>query len=177
MKARLQPAINATGVPGFLLWARRENPALYSSMVQSLPEVAQFDAELNASGLGGFASALKLTGSVLASSAKKIGSFVVNNVDNIAAVAVPLIVAKKQSSIAKAQMRLAEAGMAPMQTAVDQYGASIPVQREPKGWTAVDVSGGMIRQSVATGRRNMPAWVWIAGAGALALVLIAIDRR
>lgn len=175
MKARLAPAINAKGVPGFLMWARRDNPALYRALLAQFPEVGEFELALSESGVAGFS--LSAIGSKLASSAKKIGTFVAQNAVAVASVAVPVIVAKKQADLAKAQVRLAELQMAPMQTALDANGVPIPVQQAGGQWTAVPVQGGMIGTSLAQGGAGLPTWAWAVGAGGAALLLLALMRR
>jgi hypothetical protein len=181
MKAALAPRITTTGLPGFLLWARRDNPALYSAMVAQLPEVAAFEGALRAEGVSGIMDVLSSFGNSLANSAKKVGAFVAKNALPIAAAAVPLLVAKKQADIAKAQMKLADAQMAPMQTAQYQSPEGVvtmPVQMQNGQWQQVPVSGGMIGAQVATGgAQGIPKWVWLAGAGGAALLLAVMLRR
>jgi hypothetical protein len=175
MKARLAPAIKATGVPGFLLWARRDNPPLYRALLAQFPEVAEFELAAREGGLSGFS--LSSIGSKLASSAKAIGTFVAQNAVAVASVAVPVIVAKKQADVAKAQARLAEAQMAPMQIAMDARGVPIPVQQYNGQWAAVPVQGGMIGTALAQGGPRLPTWAWAVGAGGAVLLLLALMRR
>lgn len=187
MKAQLTPRIATPGLPGFLLWARRDNPALYSGMVQSIPEVAQFEAALRADGLNGLFDTLKTIGSSLTSAAGKIGTFVAKNALPIATAVVPLVVAKKQADIAKSQYRLATAQQAPMQTAVvdPSTGFAVPVQQVNGQWQQVPLSAGAAAQlqaiasqarapqSVSAPLLGVPLWGWLVGAGALGLVVLA----
>lgn len=188
MKAVLAPRITATGIPGFLLWARRDNPALYNAMAQQLPEVAEFEAALRTEGMSGLLDTLKSFGSSLASSASKIGSFVAKNALPLAAAVVPLVVAKKQADVSKAQYKLAAAQMAPMQTAMidPATGLSVPVQQMNGVWQQVPLQGAAVTQMQAIAAQaraqsnplsqpvmGLPLWGWLAGAGAAGLVLLS----
>lgn len=127
------PKVTESGMPGFLLWARRESPALYASLVRNIPEVADFDNVVNSEGVGGIFDSIK---SALSSAAGKIGTFVKNNALPIFTAAVPVVVAAKQADVAKAQVKLAQAGQAPMQTAVASeagYIYPVPVQQKTGG--------------------------------------------
>jgi hypothetical protein len=166
MKARVNPRILVPGVPGFLLWARRDNPALYARLVAEFPEVAAFDGALQSQGLSGLADALKGAGAALASRAKTIASFVARVALPVASVAAPLIAAKKQADVDLAQMDLALAQQPPMQTALvpgqsPGWQMSVPISRSAP---AFDLQGRVL---------GVPAWGWLAGAGALGLVLLA----
>jgi hypothetical protein len=180
MKANLAPSINVPGVPGFLLWARRDNPALYRALVAQFPEVSAFDTALRDDGLGGLMDIIGSIGGTLGNAAKSIGSFVMNNALPIATAAVPLAIAMKQADVAKAQIKLASAQMQPMQTAVDpRTGQTVPVQMVNGQWQAVPVTGGMIGAPLAQGggMASVPKWAWIAGAGGAALLLLVLLRR
>jgi hypothetical protein len=176
MKMQLQPRLSVPGIPGFLLWARRDNPALYAALVSQFPEVAEFDSALKVEGLGGLADILKGVGSALSSSAKKIGSFVVNYALPVASVAVPLVVAKKQADVAIAQMRVADAQQPPMQTALlpgqsPGWPQAVPVQQVGGQWQQVPVGSVMAAATpLSSPVLGVPLWGWIAGAGALGLV-------
>lgn len=159
----LAPKITQGGVPGFLLWARRESPALYAAMARQIPEVASFDDALNVDGFAGITDVLSNVGGALSSAAGKIGTFVKNNALPILTAAVPVVVAKKQADVANAQYKLAMAQMTPMQTAIttqDGYAVSVPVRQ---------TQGGVIRA--------IPSWVWMAGAGVAALGLVLMLRK
>jgi hypothetical protein len=185
VKAKLAPKISTTGVPGFLLWARRDTPELYAAMVRDLPEVAAFEKQLIVDqGLSGILDVVKSFGSSLASSVGKIGSYVAKNAVPVLTAAVPLIVAKKQVDVAKAQVRLAAAQSAPMQTAmVPAAGGgsvSVPVQYNAATGTYSAVPGFSLPSQSAGGRSVMsgqllgvPVWGWLAGAGTLAVLMIA----
>lgn len=174
MKAVLAPKINATGVHGFLLWARRDNPGLYAAMVRGLPEVAAFDAALRDNGLGAFS----LSGAIksLSGSAKRVAGFVADNALKVATVALPLVVAKKEADIAKAQVKLAQLQAAPMQTAYVAGGPMpVPVVSQGGRWTEVPTEGGIVGASVA-----LPgglSWKLIAGAGGALLLIALLSRR
>lgn len=154
------PRITAKGVPGFLMWARRESPALYQSLMREFPEVRDFDTAATADGLTGIMSFLSSAGSSLSSAASRIGSFVKNNALPIIAAGVPLLIAKKQADVANSQYKLAAAQMAPMQTALtSQGGYVVPVAVRP-------VTGAAV-----------PSWVWIGGAVALGVGAFLLTRR
>lgn len=172
MKARLSPAIKTRGVPGFLLWARRDNPALYAALANEFPEVAQFDMALRDQGLSGIGDVLASVGASLKKSASAIGGFVARNALPLATAAVPLIVAKKQADIAKAQFRLAEVQAAPMQTAVVNQGAqlAIPVQYANSEWQQVQTDAGMIQQPLLMDGKKLPGWIWWAAGGTVLLL-------
>lgn len=157
------PRIAQKGVPGFLLWTRRDSPALYASLLREFPEVQEFDSALNAQGVSGMFSNI---GSSLASAAGKIGTFVKNNALPILSAAVPVIVAKKQADVAMTQFKLAAAQQAPAQTAytttTDGSVIAVPIQR---------TAGATLRSA------GVPSWVWIGGAGAAALLMLFMFKR
>lgn len=151
-KMLLAPRIPEKGVPGFLVWARRDSPALYASLVRAFPEVADFERQ-NGAGLNGLFDSL-------ASAAGKIGTFVKNNALPILAAAAPVLIAKKQADVAIAQMRVAVAQEAPLQTALTAPGGyvlPVPVQR--------------------SGVSAVPSWAWIAGAGVAVLSVVLLASR
>lgn len=191
MKAKLAPRIDTKGVPGFLLWARRDSPALYSAMVRDIPEVAAFDKQLTVDrSLDGLLDVVKSFGASLAKSAGKIGSYVVKNAVPIITAAVPVIVAKKQVDVAKAQVKLAQAQSAPMQTAMVPTAAGdvpVPVQYNPAtgSYTAApgfslpsaqQSAAGGIMQSLSKPVAGVPLWGWLAGGGTLAVLMLARRR-
>lgn len=189
-KMILAPTISEAGIPGFLLWARREQRDLYTALRQEFPAVNEFERQLGVEdGLQGFADVLRNVGSTLASSAKSIGSFVAKNALPIASVAVPLLVAKKQSDVAKAQVKLAIAQQAPMQTAyaTDAQGNvySVGVRQT---LSAAGMEDAPIQQMNLTAQKianfgwktpivaGIPLWGVAAGLGALGLVVM-LKRR
>jgi hypothetical protein len=158
-KLFVTPKIGEAGIPGFLLWARRESPALYASMVRNLPEVADFDNVVNSEGIAGVFDSIV---GALSSAAGKIGTFVKNNALPIFTAALPVAVAVKQADVAKAQVKLAEAQQPPMQTGIaSQGGYSYPVP---------------VRQSIGAGMSIPPGVLW-AGGGILAVGLLALILR
>lgn len=158
-KLLLSPKVDEPGIPGFLIWARRDDPALYAALVRQFPEVAAFDNYASPAGLSGFASLFSSLASSLASKASAIGSFVVKNALPIATAAAPVLVAKKQADVAKAQIKLAQVQGTPMQTAMTQqdgYYYPVPVQKTLGSYTVAGI----------------PTWVLIAGGFALSALLI-----
>lgn len=163
----LTPKIREAGMPGFLLWARRESPALYASMVRNIPEVADFDNVVNSEGVSGIFSSI---GNALASAAGKIGTFVKNNALPIFTAAVPVAVAVKQAQVANAQVKIAQAQQAPMQTAVasqDGYVYPVPVQQ----------TTGAPAMYVGSGSGGIPPAVWWVGGGLVAIGALALILR
>lgn len=150
------PRITEKGMPGFLLWARRESPALYASLRRQFPEVQQFEVAANTVGMSGLLDSIS-------GIAGKIGTFVKQNALPILAAGVPLLIAKKQADVAMAQIRVANAEQPPLQTALTTqggYAVSVPV---------VPSIGTMIG-------KNLPSWPWVFG-GLAALGLIIYLRR
>jgi hypothetical protein len=165
MNALKAPTINARGIPGFLLWAREGNPALYRALVRQFPEVAAFDEAGDVSkGMAGLFDTFSDIGSSLASAAGRIGNFVKVNALPIATAALPVLVAKKQADVANAQVKLAQAQQSPMQTAytTDANGNVIAVPVQPRG-----VSTGVSASSL----------LMIGGAGVAALILFMLLKR
>ncbi len=194
-KMMLAPPITQAGMPGFLLWARRDNPALYASLQREFPAVAQFEEALRQDqGLSGIADILKSIGGALSKSASSIGKFVVKNALPIATAAVPLVVAKKQADVAKAQVQLAQAQQQPMQTAV-QYDSegnayAVPVRQtlSASGQSAMDAAGmdyrqqpaikmdTAVRQIMGTSVGGMPLWALLAAGGLFVAVRMMRNR-
>jgi hypothetical protein len=163
-KMLLAPKIAEPGIPGFLLWAQRDDPALYASLVRAFPEVAAFDAATQGpAALGGFMDIFASIGSSLASKAGSISQFVLKNALPIATAVVPVYVAKKQADAAKTQIKIAQANGSPAQTAMttdaNGYTYAVPVQRSIGG-------------SIA----GVPVWVLLAGGAAVVAVLL-LRRR
>jgi hypothetical protein len=168
-KMTLAPKIQVKGMPGFLLWTRRDNPTLYAALVQKFPEVAQFEAivrnadptELAQVGMSGFMDALTGIGSALSGVAGSIGGFIQTNGVDLLKASVPLIVASQQIKVANAQVQLATAQQYPMQTAytTDAYGRQIavPVQKSGAGYSVPS----QYRQ--ATGLAGIPTMYWVIG--------------
>lgn len=171
--------IDVPGMPGFLLWARRDNPKLYAAMKREIPAVAQFDAALQVdAGMNGIADILKSVGSSVTNAAKSIGSFVKNNALPIATAALPLVVAAKEAKIARTQLELAQTMNPPMLTAPGAGGVAVPVRPvNTPGFTPAtpypydssppSTFGTFITRPVL----GVPTWVWLAGVGGIGLYM------
>lgn len=176
-KMILAPRIAQPGMPGFLLWARRDNPSLYAQLRTNFPAVAQFEQTLQVDqGLEGFADILKSVGSSLSKSAKSIGAFVAKNALPIATVAVPLIVAKKQADVAKAQVKLAIAQQPPMQTAYqyDSAGNIVATPVRQTLQTGLIMEGGEPLQRVNAARQKLFNVNWSTSIGGVPLWGVAL---
>jgi hypothetical protein len=128
----LNPSINVSGMPGFLLWARRDAPVLYTALQQRFPEVVTFEDRVRAAQTPGLADLSDVFGSItsaLGNAASSIGSFVTQNAQNLLTAASPILVASQQAKIAQAQAQVAIAGRMPAQTGytVNAQGQRIPV--------------------------------------------------
>lgn len=167
MKARIAPVIGEKGLPGFLLWARRDSPVLYGALVREFPEVAAFEAEVASQGIGGIMDVLSSVGSSLKSVAGKVGKFVQQNAVPLIAAAVPVVVATKQAKIAQAQVRLAEAQLPPAQVA---YATT------PEGYEDLMLVQPRKSLPVSVGAM-IPAWVWWASGIALAGGVVYLVRN
>src|SRR5258706_12008743 len=121
VKGILQPKIEQPGMPGFLLWARRDSPALYQALVNRFPEVAEFEEAVSADdrpgGMGGIFDVLSTIGGGIASAASSIGSFVTTNGPALFSAAGGYLIAQQQSKLTSTQLALARATQPPMQTA------------------------------------------------------------
>jgi hypothetical protein len=169
-KMLLAPKIPEKGMPGFLLWARRDNPALYASLCREFPEVRAFDSAVKSQEmLSGFAD---LFGSIVKSIGTKavaIGRFVATKALPIAIAAAPVLVAKKEADVAKLQMQLAQAQAAPAQTAIasaDGYSYPVAVQQRAGG-----------NYAPVSAMSTVPTWVWIAGGGVALVGLVLLLRK
>jgi hypothetical protein len=182
-KGILQPKIDAAGMPGFLLWARRDAKPLYSALVAKFPQVAAFEEQYKTAvdpevGLSGFMDVL---GSGLSSAASAIGSFVANNAGSIFSAAAGYAVASQQAKVAQTQLKLAQAAQPPAQTAIVQTPngpVSVPVQPSGTGYTyAQYMQASQPSTGIMASLSRVSPIIWIAGAGALATVLLLFKRR
>lgn len=195
---QLMPKIPQAGLPGFLLWSRRESPALYSALVDRFPEVANFEEQYKNSvdagaGMGcvdceprldGFMDIMSSIGSGLASAAGSIGSFISANGSTIFSAAGGYMVAQQQNKIAQAQLKLALAVKPPLQTAIVQTAngpVSVPVQPSGTGYTYAQYAapanyggtGGSIISSIA----NVSMTTWLMIGGGVAALALLMRRR
>jgi hypothetical protein len=191
-KMMLQPKIPAQGLVGFLIWARRDNRALYDRLMREFPEVAAFEERMQLdtdAGMAGLMDVLSSFGSGVANVAKSVGSgivsgasqvfgglkssagnifnFVKNNALPIAATAAPVIIAKRQADVTNRQLELAAINQYPQQTAVtyDSAGNRIVV---PVGPAMGNVSG------------RAPSWLLpaaLVGGGVILLTLFVGRKR
>jgi hypothetical protein len=125
------PRITNKGMPGFLVWARRDSPALYAALVRKFPEVAAFENAYHLTdnaGIAGLSDVFKSIGGALSSASSKIGSFVKNSALPIFTAALPVAVAAKQAQVARSQVALAEAMQSPAQVAYDANGYPLTVR-------------------------------------------------
>lgn len=184
VKGILQPKIEQPGMVGFLLWARRDAPALYGALVKEFREVAEFEEAVNADdrpgGVGGFFDVLASVGSSIGSAASSIGNFVVNNGAAIFSAAGGYLVASQQAKLANTQLALARATQPPAQTAyvTNAQGqlVPVPVQSTGAGYAAYNAATLPSTGLLATLSR-VPLTTWLMGAGALATIVLLLKRR
>lgn len=192
-KVKALPRIDATGMPGFLLWARRDAPGLYAGLVQRFPEVRGFEEALTlatdvdgrggVAGLGDFSDVLSSIGSSVGSVAGSIGSFVANNGMQLLSTAASVYSAAQTFKLANKQLDVAAAGGAPMQTAVTynpQTGQPQLTAIGPSGNVLTSrgvVPGGYYAGNVPMRSAGLPSWMLYGGLGIGALVLILALRK
>jgi hypothetical protein len=204
-KMILAPKVKVPGMPGFLMWARRDNPHLYAALVKEFPAVALFEGavkdadptELAQAGMSGLfdllssfgssiGSAASSVGSALSKSAGAIGTFVAKNAVPVLSAAVPLVVAKQQAKVAQAQVQLAQAQGYPMQTAYTTdprtgYQYAVPVQQAGAGYGVANGQGYSVapgfRQSSGGTIAGIPTTYLMIGGAALAALLLLRPSR
>ena len=128
----LNPEITAKGIPGLLVWARKEAPPLYTALRLKFPEVEAFERTLQLGkkpGMGDISDIFSSVGDALSSSASSIASFVTTNAQNVLSAAVPVAVAVEQAKVAGAQAQVAALNKAPLRTAytTNALGQQVPV--------------------------------------------------
>lgn len=169
------PQITHKGLPGFLLWARRESPVLYAALLKQFPEVQDFEDAAQAEGVSGLLDVFSSIGSSLSSAASGIASFVTKNAVPLLVAAAPVAVALKQASVAKTQIKLANAQQAPARTALtvaaDGSVISVPIQQTTGAAQPLSYYGMPAKASAP-----LP-WGLIAGIGAGAIGLMFLLNR
>ena len=171
------PAIPYKGMPGFLLWARRDSPALYSALVDRFPVVGLFESKLrdeaHPGGVGDFSDILSSIGDTIASSASDIGSWVADNAGTILKAGASVAVAVKGAQVAQTQLALAQMNKTPARTAYNAQGQLVAVKPLATGvYSPPTASGGILSGSVF----GVPTWMLLAGAGAVGLIFL-LRRR
>lgn len=184
VKGILQPKIETPGMIGFLLWARRDAPALYGALVHRFSEVARFEEALNAEdipgGVSGFMDVLSSIGGSIGSAASSIGNFVVNNGAAIFSAAGGYFVASQQAKLANTQLALARATQPPAQTAyvTNAQGQMVPVAVQPSGTSYAAYNAATLPQGgILSTLSKIPVMTWLTGAAALATVVLLVKRR
>jgi hypothetical protein len=113
-KVTALPPITASGVPGFLLWARRDAPQIYSALVARFPVVNVFEQKLkddvdpgsfgptDTKTLGDFSDVFSSIGDTLSSAGSGIMSFVQNNGADLLKLGTAGVVAAQQIKLVNA---------------------------------------------------------------------------
>ena len=185
----LQPKITVPGMPGFLLWARRDSPRLYGALVAKFPVVWRFEeamknlvdpSVLDNPGLGDFSDIMSSLGGAISSAAGSIGSFVMNNAPALLTTAGSVFVATQQAKTAQAQAALATYGRPPAQTAyvTNAQGQSypVPVQANQAGGYNPYYAASMPPSGIMANLASVPMTTWLLGGGALIAVLLLLKR-
>lgn len=115
------PAIPVKGAPGFLLWLRRDQPAVYSVLRTQVPEVQLFESALGEARLGGLfdsiAGVLSKVGGAVKIALPKIVAAVPKIAPTILEAGGAVVAAKQQAKVIDMQLKLAQANQAPLTTA------------------------------------------------------------
>ena len=153
-KGILAPKIAVAGMPGFLLWARRDQPEMYLALVRQFPVINRFEEMYKnevdpGAGLGGFMDILSSIGGGLAKTASSVGSFIATNGPALFTAAGSVIVANQQSKVAGLQLQLAQIQQPPAQVAYvnGPNGTKVPVAVKPTGaggYASYSAGGGGI---------------------------------
>lgn len=160
--------INERGPAGLVLWLREEQPAVWRQLVATQPAVASVEALIrqnqNLQGLGWFAN----IGKAIAGAARKALPAIKAALPEIATAAVQVggqvLIAKQQAKLIDKQVKAAEAGQAPIQTAVVP-GQQLLVPTATQGTLAQPV---VRAASIIPGVPDMVTYV---GGGLLVLIL------
>ena len=190
-KAILLPKISVTGIPGFLLWARREQPRLYGALVARFPEVYAFEERVKidvdpAAGMGGLFDIFTSVASKFGSVAGTIGRFVGTNGASLLNLGGSLVMANQQKALMNAQMRLALAQQEPAQTAIVQTpGGPVTVPVQPtsggtgyqSGFAPGGGPAGFAAPTILDKLRTIPLATWLIGGGALASLWLIVRRK
>jgi len=222
-KAKVLAPIKTPGMPGFLLWMRRDNPRAYKKLLTDIPSIGIFEEQLQnyvdpaalvpgmsgirfdkpplerdqdnwfldpAQVLGDLSDVFSSIGSTIADTASSVGSWLGNNAASLLTAGASVALVAKQSQLAQSQLQLAQAGRAPMQTAVaytaqgqpyyvpvQQSGMAtpfpslLPAQSYPQTYRPASTFS-----SASTAPLGVPLWVWLAGVGGIALLWV-LKRR
>lgn len=163
------PQIQQRGAAGLVLWLRRDQPAIYSRLVQTVPAVAQIETLIQQQQDGGLGW-LAQVGSAIAGFAKTALPKLVEALPQIASTAVDVAgqvyVAKQQAKLVDAQIKQAQANQPPLAT------AQVPGQQI----AIVDpVTGQYVTQPAVVAHRTLipgvPDPVTYVGGGLLLLLL------
>lgn len=176
VKAQLNPKVNATGWPGFLLWARQERPAQYAALVAQVPVVADFENALKNAGLGDFSDILSSIGSGLASAGSTIANVFTNTAPALLSFGTTLVQAKAAQNLTNTQLQLAQAQRPPAQTATIQTAngpMTVPVASTAGGYAPMGVNAqGQFYTGSTFGGLSLTTWLLIAGVGLTALLVL-----
>lgn len=181
-KAVLLPKIPVNGIMGFLVWARRDSPALYAGMVKSIPAVALFDRTMReqGEGLGDWTDIFSSIGSAVSGAASSIGSFVASNGNDLLKGALGVYGAVQATKLASTQLQLAQASRPPIQTAYNPAtGQIVPVRPTSIGgapqYDYTTANYPAVRS--LTWIPGIPNWVPIATGAGLVAVFFAMRMR
>ena len=185
------PPIEYEGMPGFLLWARRDQPPLYSALMKNIPSVRDFEMKYRAymlesggTGLGDFADFLGSVGNTVANAADSIGSFITDNAGSIFAAGTAVYGLTQQTKLAQTQLQVAQARQPPVRTGI-AYGPQgqpyiVPIQPTANYPVGASYPVAMPGQSSATSfltssMYGIPMWALLAVGGGL--IFFMMRRR
>lgn len=186
--ATVLPKIPQKGLLGFLLWLKRDHPAMYYKLASDVPAVSDFERTMDlvtgytavkggASPVSGFGDisdafssigdALASAGSAVAGAAGSIATWVGSNAGPILQTGLTVAKAVEQQRVVDSQLQLAMMGRAPNQVAKANASTAGGMSTYyPVG------QGGILSGSLL----GLPTWVWLAGGGGLVLLLL-LRRR
>lgn len=172
---KVRPAISEKGGVGFLLWARRDSPVLYSALVKKFPTVARFENLYSSriQNLGDLSDIFGSIGDAVTGSLSSIGDFITTQAPDLLKAAGTVYAAQQQQQLAQTQLQLAQLQKAPARTAVvpataTQPAYTVAVAQQPAGSGFVQLQ--RVAQSSVGG---FPLWgIAAAGAGAIGLALL-----
>lgn len=169
---RALPQISTRGPAGLVLWLRRDQPAIYSQLVQTVPEVAQIDTLIRQEETGGLGF-LSRVGSAISGLAKTALPKLAAALPQIASTAVDVAgqvyAAKAQKKLIDSQIKQAELNQAPLPTAQvpnQQIAVTSPVTGQQVTQPAV------VLRSQAQLIPGVPNAVTYIGGGLLAVLVL-----
>ena len=176
VQAKLNPQINVPGWAGFLLWARQEQPAIYSQLVTEVPAVASFESAYQNAGLGDISDWFSGLGDTLSSAGSSIMSAITTIAPAALTLGTSLIQSKSQQNLLNTQLKLAQINAKPAQTTTIQTAngpITVPATMNAAG-QYVPVTGSTSGFMATLSAVPMTTWLLVGG---VLLTTILLLRR